>query len=292
MHFKKLLPLLLALASTAYAETIEPEYPLHTDSIRKEGVPRRTVTKHIWKSPKIYKGTIREYYVYVPHGAPKDAALMVFQDGHSYIKDGTDFKVAIVFDNLIHQGKMPPTVAILINPGIFAEKFDAPQGWKIPQGIKSNRSVEYDTPDATYAEFLETEILPEVAKSVSFSADPERRAIGGSSSGGICAFSAAWHRPDLFRKVYSSIGSFVDIRGGYIYPYLLRKNDPRPLRVYLQEGEKDLDNKYGSWLLANKQMAAALKFADYDYKFDLGPGSHNGKHAGSIFPDALVWLWR
>jgi enterochelin esterase family protein len=284
----------LPLALLFTTAVTEPDYPRHADSVRQEGVPQGTVTKHEWKSTEVYPGTLREYYVYVPHGAPKDAALMVFQDGHSYVSENGDFRVPVVFDNLIHQGKMPPTVAVLINPGWYIDSFEEPQGWKQPEGVRSNRANEYDTPDGTFAGFLENEILPEVGKSVSFTSDPERRAIGGSSSGGICAFTAAWHRPDLFRKVYSSIGSFVNIRGGYAYPYEIRhsKGDPKPLRVYLQDGENDLDNRHGNWPLANKQMAAALKFAEYDFRFDLGPGAHNGKHAGSIFPDALAWLWR
>ncbi|MEP0062129.1 alpha/beta hydrolase, partial [Rhodopirellula bahusiensis] len=121
---------------------------------------------------------------------------------------------------------------------------------------------------------------------------PELRAICGNSSGGICAFSVAWFRPDSFRKVMSHIGSFVNIRGGDHYPAMLRKTDPKPIRVFLQDGSGDLDNRHGNWPLANQQMAAALAFQKYDYKFVYGEGGHNGKHGGSIFPDSLRWLWR
>jgi len=158
--------------------------------------------------------------------------------------------------------------------------------------MKRNRSVEYDTPDGTYARFLETEILPEVGKTVKLTDDPKRRAICGNSSGGICAFTAAYERPDLFRKVVSHIGSFTNIRGGYHYPSLIRKGEKKPLRVFLQDGSGDLDNAHGNWWLSNQQMEAALKFAKWDYKTVWGEGGHNGKHGGAIFPDTLRWVWR
>lgn len=112
------------------------------------------------------------------------------------------------------------------------------------------------------------------------------------SSGGICAFTVAWERPDLFRKVLSHIGSFTNIKGGHVYPALIRKSEKRPLRVFLQDGSNDLDNEHGNWPLANQQMAAALKFSEYDYQFVFGEGAHNGNHGGAIFPESLRWLWR
>ncbi|MCB1091424.1 MAG: esterase family protein [Verrucomicrobiae bacterium] len=270
------------------------EYPLGPDSMRKEGVPKGTVTKQVWKS-QIYPGTIREYYVYVPaQYDPKGkdpAALMVFQDGHAYVAEEGQFRVPTVFDNLIAAGDMPVTIGIFVNPGWFAETLDAPQGWKAPQGVGSNRSVEYDTLDATYASFLETEILPEIAKTYRLTSDPDRRAICGISSGGICAFTAAWERPDLFHKVLSHVGSFTNIRGGNAYPFLIRKTERKPLRVFLQEGVNDLDNEHGNWPLSNREMAAALTFMGYDHEFVLGEGAHNGNHGGAILPDSLRWLW-
>jgi len=288
---------LFALVTTAlHAEKKEPEYPRSADSEPQQDVPQGTVTKHTWKSTGTYPGTLREYYVYIPAGYNSNtgtsASLMVFQDGHNYVKRGGDFRVPTVFDNLIHQGVIPPTIGIFINPGWFVDRIEKPQGWKTPEGVKSNRSLEYDTPSGDYATFLETEILPEVAKTVKFTSDPRRRAICGSSSGGICAFTVAWERPDLFRKVLSHIGSFTNIRGGHVYPSLIRKTDPKPLRILLQDGENDLDNRFGNWPLANRQMAAALKFAKYDYRFVMGKGGHNSKHGGAIFPESLRWLWR
>jgi len=198
----------------------------------------------------------------------------------------------VVFDNLIAAGELPVMIGIFLNPGWFTEKFDEPQKWKAPQGVGSNRSVEYDTLDAKYAEFLEKEILPEVGKEYRLTADPGQRAICGMSSGGICAFTVAWERPDLFRKVLSHIGSFTNIRGGHAYPSLVRKTERKPLRVFLQDGSNDLDNEHGNWPLANQEMAAALKFSGYDHEFVFGEGAHNGNHGGAIFPESVRWLWR
>ena len=271
------------------------EYPLGTESQRHQGIPRGTVTKHTHKS-EVFGGTIREYYVYVPAQYDLDgfdkAAVMVFQDGHAYVGEEGQFRTPIVFDNLISRGEMPVTIGIFINPGWFAEKLDKPQGWKAPKGIGSNRSVEYDSLTADYATFLETEILPAVGKKYRLTDDPDRRAICGISSGGICAFTVAWERPDLFRKVLSHVGSFTNIRGGNVYPFVIRKTEAKPIRVFLQDGSNDLDNEHGNWPLANLEMAASLKFMNYDYQFVYGEGGHNGNHGGAILPDSLRWLWR
>lgn len=278
------------------AEKPKPkEYPLGQDSTRGEGVPRGTVTKHVWKSG-VFPKTIREYYVYVPAQydpqGKEAAAVMVFQDGHAYVAEEGQFRVPAVFDNLIHAGEMPVTIGIFINPGLLTDQLDAQQGWKAPEGVGSNRSVEYDTLDAQYVTFLEKEILPEVGKTHRLTTDPELRAICGISSGGICAFTAAWERPDLFRKVLSHVGSFTNIRGGNAYPFLIRKTERKPLRVFLQDGTNDVDNEHGSWPLGNREMAAALKFMGYEHEFVMGEGAHNGNHGGAILPESLRWLWR
>ncbi len=264
-----------------------------SDSQRQTGVPAGKVTRHEWKS-EILKGTVRQWYLYVPaqYDGSKPAAVMVFQDGHAYVGEKGDLRVPVVFDNLIHKGEMPITIGIFVNPGLFAEKIDGQQGWKVPEGVKSNRSVEYDTLGDAYATFLAKEILAEVGKKYKLTTDPAMRAICGMSSGGICAFTAAWERPDLFRKVVSHIGSFTNIRGGHVYPALIRKTDNKPLRVYLQDGSNDLDNEHGNWWLSNLQMEKALQFRKYDYKTVWGEGGHNGKHGGAIFPDTMRWLWR
>ena len=179
---------------------------------------------------------------------------------------------------------MPTTIGIFINPGVFP-------GTDSKEKPRSNRSFEYDSLGDLYARFLLEEILPEVAKTYQLTSDPEGRAICGNSSGGICAFTAAWERPDAFRKVVSHIGSFTNIRGGHVYPALIRKTEKKPLKVFLQDGRNDLDNQFGNWPLSNQDMAAALKYAGYDYQFVFGEGTHNGKHGGALLPDTLRWLW-
>jgi enterochelin esterase family protein len=268
------------------------DYELGPDSQRQEGVPQGKVTKHQWTESKIFPGTVRDYWVYVPaqYDAAKPACVMVFQDGHNYVGEDGQFRVPVVFDNLIHQGDMPVTIGVFVNPGHKPDPKTAapPQNrWRA-----NNRSFEYDTLSDQYARFLLEEILPAVGKDYNLTDDPHCRAICGISSGGICAWTVAWERPDAFRKVLSHVGSFTNIRGGHVYPALIRKTEPKPIRVFLQDGEGDLDNQHGNWPLSNKQMAAALKFADYDYKFVMGDGGHNGKHGGAILPESLRWLWR
>lgn len=270
---------------------VEVRYGFTEDSFRQKGVPEGKVTTHVWKDSQIYPGTIRRYYIYVPdqYDGSEPASLIVFQDGHTYVSENGDFRVPIVFDNLIHKGDMPLTIGVFVDPGHKKEELPEEPGW---QPRPENRSNEYDTLSDDYVNFLLTEILPEVEKEYKISAEAKDRAICGISSGGICAFTAAWHRPDQFSKVLSHVGSFVNIRGGHVYPALIRKEDIRPIRVFLQGGSHDLDNSHGNWPLGNKQMAAALDFRDYDYKFVYGNGAHNGNHGGAILPDSLRWLWR
>jgi enterochelin esterase family protein len=210
---------------------------------------------------------------------------MVFQDGGGYQSSNGQYRSTVVFDNLIAKKEMPVTIGVFVNPGVVPS---TEQGSK----DRSNRSFEYDSLGDAYAKFLLNELLPEVAKKYNLTTDPELRAIGGASSGGICAFTVAWERPDAFRKVLSHIGSFTNIRGGHVYPALIRKTEKKPLRVFLQDGSGDLDNLHGNWPLANQEMAAALKFTGYDHKFEFGTEGHNGKHGGAILPDSLRWLWR
>lgn len=279
---------ILLLLAVFSANTLAADlYTNGPDSTRKADVPQGKVTEYIFSNSKIYNGTTRKYWVYIPANLPADseANLMVFQDGKSFVNNNSNFRVPIVFDNLIHQKAMKPTVAVLIDPGEFADK-------KNPDGKgRPNRSVEYDTLSDQYARFLEEELLPEALKGVKISKKAAGRAICGSSSGGICAFTVAWQKPESFGKVLSFIGSFTNIRGGDVYPGMVRK-EYKPIRVFLQDGVGDLDNPFGSWPYQNYNMAAALKYSGYDYKFVMGDGAHNGKHAGAIFPDALRWLWR
>jgi gluconolactonase len=262
------------------------EYPLGSDSQRQPGVPQGTVTHHTWTS-KIFTGTFRDYWVYVPaqYHADKPACVMVFQDGESFMKEDGRARVPIVFDNMIAKHEMPVTIGVFINPGVVKARSPDQQN-------RINRSFEYDGLSSSYALFLLDEILPEVAKHYSLSVNPDDRAISGLSSGGICAFTVAWNRPDAFHRVLSFIGSFTDLRGGDIYPALIRKTEPKPLRVFLQDGSHDLNNFAGDWWLANQSMASALQWAGYDAKFVTGDKNHDMEQGGAILPDALRWLWR
>jgi enterochelin esterase-like enzyme len=257
-------------------------YTTQPDSQPDPSVPKGKLTQMPkWKS-HIFEGTSRDWWVYVPaqYTPEKPACVMIFQDGAGY----KDF-VPTVFDNLIARGDMPPTVGIFIQPGTF-------------QGGRSNRSFEYDTLSDQYARFLLEEILPEVEKTTKLSHDPAARAIAGISSGGICAWTVAWERPQEFSKVLSWVGSFTNIasgktvrEGGHNYEALIRKTPKKPIRVFLQDGSNDLDNANGNWPLANQTMAKSLKFAGYDYKFVYGEGFHSNRHGRAILPESLRWLW-
>ena len=258
-------------------------YETHPDSREKPGVPKGTLKQmSSWES-KIFAGTKRDWWVYVPaqYRAENPAAVMVFQDGAGYRE-----YVPTVFDNLIAQGDMPVTVGVFIQPGLF-------------EGGRSNRSFEYDTLSDQYARFLLEEILPEVEKSVKLRHDAASRAIAGASSGGICALTVAWERPNEFSKVVSWIGSFTNIasgktvrEGGHNYEAMVRKTPKKPIRVFLQDGANDLDNANGNWPLANQTLAKSLAYAKYDYRFEYGNGFHNNRHGRALFPDTLRWLWR
>ncbi|HAC89167.1 MAG TPA: esterase [Planctomycetaceae bacterium] len=279
--------LFLLVPGTSWSQ-IE-RYPAHPDSLVKEGVPQGQVHEFEWTS-QIFPGTKRRYSVYVPaqYDQSEPAAVMVFQDGHAYVNPEGDFRAGVVMDNLIHAGQMPVTIGIFIDPGHDGQ-LPPKRGWT---PTPNNRSFEYDTLSDQYARFLLEEILPEVGSHYRLTEDAQMRAIAGMSSGGICAWTVAWQRPDKFTKVMSHIGSFVDIRGGDKYPSMVRKTEKKPIRVFLQDGSGDLDNSHGNWPLANQQMAKALAFKGYDFDFVYGEGKHNGRHGGSIFPDSMRWLWR
>jgi enterochelin esterase family protein len=268
---------LLSLSASAAAD-----YVLGPDSQFKPDVPHGRLERFQFTNSTVFPGTIRDGGVYIPaqYDPAKPAALMVFQDGIGFMNTNGSWRVPLVFDNLIASKDMPVTVAVFLNPGM--------------RGEQSNRSFEYDSLGDAYAKFLTDEVIPFVTNrySLAITADPDMHAICGSSSGGICSFTVAWERPDQFRKVLSCIGSFTNIRGGHNYPALIRKTERKPIRVFLQDGSNDLNNLFGDWPLANQSMASALRFAGYDHKFVLGDGSHNGRHGGSILPEALRWLWR
>lgn len=248
-------------------------------------IPRGTVT-HIpdWTASSIYPQTARDMWIYVPDqfdpsGEPP--AFMVFNDGSEYVRLTGDVRATNVFDSLIHAGEMPVTIGIFVNPGQHSEE-------------PYQRRLEYDTCTDTYGRFLLEEILPVVADHIgcNLTQNPSRSTLCGISSGGICAFNAAWHFPERFGCVLSHCGSFTNILGGHNYPYLVRSRPRKSIRVFLQSGDGDLECMLGSWPLANQQMAAALDYAGYDYQFAFGEGGHTRRHGGAIFADCLRWLWR
>jgi enterochelin esterase-like enzyme len=284
-----LLPLFLILAAPELPAQEKPSYELGPDSKPQEGVPAGKILEGKWESPGLYAGTVRDYRIYVPAKVVPDTrpCLMVFMDGLGYVDPKGSFRTPVVFDNLIQKGDMPPTIGVFVNPGVIPGARPGAAG-------RQNRSFEYDAMGDLYARFLIDEFLPGIAQrhELKWTDDPDGHAVCGISSGGICAFTVAWERPNHFRKVLSHIGSFTNIRGGDAYPGLIRKTEAKPLRVFLQDGSTDLDNVHGSWPLANQSMAAALKYAHYDYKFEFGVEGHSGRHGGSILPESLRWLWR
>ena len=278
------------------AGRITDAYALGAESEYQADTPRGVITQHSWKST-IFAGTVRDYWIYKPaqYDPSTPTAYMVFQDGKNYVNVEGETRVPVVFDNLIHKKELPPIIGIFINPGTYSA---AASGEK----ERSNRSFEYDTLSDTYVRFLIEEIIPEVGKSYNLSAAAKDHAICGASSGGICAFTAAWQRPDVFSKVLSMVGSYVNIacgktgiEGGHNYPAMVRRVRPiKPIRVFLQAGSNDFEviPEAGDWYLSNLEMEAALRFAQYDYKAVFGNGGHSGKHGGAILPDTLRWLWR
>jgi enterochelin esterase family protein len=263
---------------------------------------------------QIIAGTVRRFWIYVPAQYTGDtvANVLVFQDGARAINPTGSLRVPQVLENLVHSKDIPITIGIFITPGHRGDVFPEAIG----TGNPNNRAQEYDAVNDTYARFLIEELLPEVRKKYRLTDDPARRAIGGTSSGAICAFTVAWHRPDAFRNVISGIGSYVSIghrvatdtqpavSGGEVYPTWIRRLPIKPIRIFLQDGANDLDNTWGNWFLANQQMLKAFEFANtaadsrkdtgprYDVKYEWGDGAHSDAHIGALLPDALRWVFR
>jgi enterochelin esterase family protein len=261
------------------------DYALGPESLEQQGVPHGAVTRHRIEGSAAYPGVSHDYWIYAPqqYNGDHPACLMVFLDGQSFL--GEAVRAANVLDNLIHARQIPPMIGLFVHPG------NKGPGLPLWGGV-DNRSIEYDSVDGVYAKFLTEELVPRLASDFKLSGDPDCWGIAGFSSGGAAAFTAAWHRPEAFRRVVSFAGSFVDIRGANAYPSLIRRAEKKPLRVFLQSGSKDLDVVFGNWAIANQDMASALAYRGYDYRFEFGSGGHSMKHGASVLPDALRWLWR
>ncbi len=286
MRFRILASSLAVLQCIAFlpgAMSAEPEFPLTADSQVQPGVPKGDLIKDTYIAQPVseFPGTTREYTVYIPAGLDKSKPVpfMVFQDGVIY-------QAPTTFDNLIAQKAIPPLVGIFIKPGVVP----AANENALP---RFNRSFEYDSVTDRYAKFLLQEMLPALEKKhgLSFSSDPNQAAIAGNSSGGIAAFMVAWHRPDRFRRVFTGVGTYVGIRGADALPVMVRKMEPKPIRVYLQSGTQDNNLYCGDWWMANQTMERSLTWAGYEVDHAWGEGGHNGKHATQVFPAALKWLW-
>ena len=252
------------------------------------GTPTKgEVFSFTFDASKVYPGTTREVSVYVPkqYDGTTPACVHVNQDG-------IQFNAPEVFDRLIAEKKMPVTIGVFVRPGVVP----APREGALD---RFNRSYEYDGLGPDYARFLLDELLPAVetkktsdGRAIVLSKQGNDRSIGGTSSGAIAAFTAAWERPDAFSRVFSGIGTYVGLRGGHAYATLIRKVEPKPLRIFLEDGSNDLNIYGGDWWMANQAMQRSLQFAGYDVRHAWGDGGHNGKHATELFPDAMQWLWR
>ena len=309
--------MLLPCAASSAADNIarKPgEYPLTADSLVQPDVPHGRLEGPFEFRSKIIKGTVRRYWIFVPaqYDGKKPASVLVFQDGQRATNPEGPLRVQNVLDNLIHSGDIPVTIGIFITPGNLSEHYPNDLGMSNPD----HRAEEYDALDDRYSRFLIDEMLPLVGSKYRLTDDPEQRAIGGTSSGAICAFTVAWHRPDVFRKVISMIGSYTSIGyrpaqdgksmvpGGDLYPGMIRKSAIRPMHIFLQDGSNDLNNEHGNWFLANQQMLSALEWANtnadrqnipgprYDINNVWGDGAHSDDHGCALLPEILRWMWR
>lgn len=282
--FAAFLTFLLVDHACCVARDQEENYAIPPEAEKQEGVPEGEVKGPFDLASSVFPGTTRQYWVYVPaqYDAEKPACTMIVQDGFNRAKG---WKLPQVCDSLIHSKEMPVTVGIFVTPGVVPAIGENSQP-------RFNRSFEYDSLGDAYARFLLEELIPDVSKSYNLSTDPNDRLLAGASSGAICAFNAAWERPDAFRRVFSTIGTYVGLRGANEFPVLIRKTEPKPIRAFLQDGNSDLNIYAGDWWVANQDMLSSLTWAGYDVNHAWGEGGHNGKHGAAIIPDALRWLWR
>ena len=322
MKLRLLFSVLLGIVSGSFSraewEIKTGDFALTEDSLVREGVPQGRLEGPFEFHSDIIKNTVRRYWVFVPaQYDPAEATnVLVFQDGQRATNPKGSLRVQNVLTNLIHDGSIPPTIGIFITPGnttVKSRRYPDNLGMSNP----NHRWQEYDVTSDAYARMLIEEMLPRVGATYNLTDDPKRRVIGGTSSGAICAFTVAWHRPDAFQNVISYIGSFVSIgsrsktedpegpwpRGGQDYPALIRRAPIRPLKLFFQDGSNDLDNDWGDWFLANQQMVKALHYANgkADKNGDAGPryrvkhvwtdGAHSDKHGGAMLPEVLSWVW-
>ncbi len=304
--------LLWCICATIYGQLeVRTNLELTDYHFPQDGVPKGELLGPFDFHSEIIEGTVRQYWLFIPaqYDGSTPASLLVFQDGYRATNPEGSIRAPQVLENLIARKEIPVTIGLFISPGHRGDTYPDDLGSRNP----NNRAQEYDAMSDRYARFLIEEMIPEVEKKYNMTNDPEQRAIGGTSSGAIAAFTVAWHRPDVFRKVYSTIGSYVSIGfrpdedpvklGGQDYPALIRRSAIRPIRIYLQDGINDLSNRWGNWFLANQQMVSAMKYANehadeenitgprYQFEVVWTDGEHNDKHPGILLPEGLKWLW-
>jgi enterochelin esterase-like enzyme len=273
------------------------DVPAYTpDSYAKGGVPQGRLSEKQVNTSKVYEGMKSEYWVYVPaqYDPSVPTPLMLWQDGERYIARNSEeqcrlcpslYRLQEVTDNLIHQKRIPVMIHVFVSPGT--------------QNGRSLRSIQYDTVSDTYWRYLKEDILPEVYAKYNIRKDAYGRAIQGQSSGGIAAFNVAFNHPEEFSRVYTVVGSFTalqwkpgELDGGNIYPFRVRREPRRNLRVWMNDGSEDQEAVSGSWPLQNIQLANSLKLKGYDFHFSFGGGSHHAALAASELAECLAWLWR
>jgi enterochelin esterase-like enzyme len=258
------------------------------DSYAKPGVPKGKLSDRMQITSKLYPGATANYWVYASPGVDPavPAPLMVWQDGQNLVTEYAGLRLLTVTENLVAQKLIPPMVHVMIQPAT------APTG--------SLRAIQYDTVSDKFGRFLMEEVLPEIEKTYKLRPDGYSRAIAGESSGAIAAFTAAWFHTDKFSRVHSTIGSYTSIQwrpdqqqdGGNIYPFRVRRDPKKNIRIWMSDGMDDLENNFGSWPAQNLQLANSLKMKGYDFHFRFGEAAHNGSQSGLDLPESLAWLWR
>jgi len=284
---RRFLSVTLLAAACLWAQAPNPSpYKPSPENQPQQNTPKGTVTRGVLPPGKYYPGAPHNYSVYVPaqYDAAKPTPFMIFLDGGS---------ANVIFDNLIAKGDLPPMIGIFINPGVLPALSPQVQS-------RFERIFEYDSINGRYAQFLVDEVIPEVAKKYNLSKDPSDRGLVGNSTGAVGAFMAAWERPDQFRRVASFIGTFVAMKGADTLLAQIRKSEPKPIRIFMQDGKRDHivpEQPYGtffagSWPINNQVLYDDLQFAGYDVKFEFGEAGHDGTQRAAILPDVLRWLWR
>lgn len=276
------------------------QYRLGPDSMPQEGVPKGEIRGPFTLPSEVYPGTHHTYWIYVPaqYDPAVPASLMIFNDGQAFKDPDGDVRAQNVLDNLIYRREIPVILAVFINPGRTPEQPEPnAQEWG---DHTTNRPTEYNTPNDKYARVITEELLPVLCSEYNISHDPDQHGIGGTSSGAIAAFMVAWERPDQFRKVLSIVGSFVNLRGGDVYPERVLASPPKPIRIFMCDGRNDnrgvrngnLYDQRMDWFYQNVRLMKALTQKGYEVNYSWGMNLHGQKMGGAILPDMMRWLWR